>query len=163
MSTTNSGATKVKYLDPAIFAALPESLRTGYAPRPAKVSKPKIESARKHFVSGLADYSTSKERLADHAAAVATGSAILLSGLTKDEAGKIFDATKGAAIREDLENVEASAVAWTTKTGKVKHSTNSSVVNAVAAALARLQGAKDSGNATEERAARRDLALAKAA
>lgn len=163
MSTTNSGTTKIKYLDPKIYEALPETLRVGYVPRPAKVAKPKIESARKHFVSGLADYSTSKERLADHAAAVATGRAVLLSGLTKDEAGKIFDATKGTARIEDLEGVEACAVAWTTKNGKVKHSASASVVGAVAAALARLQEAKESGNSTEERAARRDLALAKAA
>lgn len=159
MKTTNAP----KLISQALFDLIPADRREGYAPRPVKARKVATPSPRKHWIEATADYKTAKDRIADHSEAIDTGRVVLLSGLTRTDSGAIFDATEGRAVLEDLSSVEASGVAWKTKSGKVRHYTAANVVGAVAAALARLQDAKESGDSQAVRDARRDLSILKAA
>ena len=123
-----------------LLSLLPQEERLKLVP----VVKAKVRKVRKGeraiFTEALADFRTNRERLAAHE--VVPGRVTVLAGLTKTEAGSIFDATAGKVNSEDLEGCEiAAGVAWVGKNGKVRSSLSGQVTATVQACLERIKAA----------------------
>lgn len=123
-----------------LLSLLPQEERLKLIP----VAKAKVRKVRKGersiFTESLADFRTNRDRLAAHE--VIPGRVTVLAGLTKTEAGSIFDATQGRMVAEDIEGVEiAAGVAWVGKNGKVRSSLSGQVTATVQACLERIKSA----------------------
>lgn len=123
-----------------LLSLLPQEERLKLVP----VLKAKARKVRKGertiFTEAIADFQTAPERLAAHE--IIPGRVTVLTGLTKTEAGSIFDATAGKVNSEDLEGVEVAAgVAWVGKNGKIRSSLSGQVTATVQACLERIKTA----------------------
>lgn len=123
-----------------LLSLLPQEERLKLAPviraKPRKARK----GERATFTEATADYKTARDRLAAHE--VIPGRVTLLAGLTKSEAGNIFDATAGKVTAEDMEAVEVAAgVAWVGKNGKLRSTLSGQVTATVQACLDRIRSA----------------------
>ena len=124
-----------------LLSLLPQEDRLKLVP----VLKPKAprkvrKGERAIFVESVTDFQTNKDRLSAHE--IVPGRVTILSGITKTDAGNIFDASQGRMVAEDLESVEVAAgVAWISKNGKVRSTTSGQVTSIVKACLDRIQSA----------------------
>jgi len=122
-----------------LLSLLPQEDRLKLVPV-VKAKRKAVRGERSIFTEALADFRTAKERLESHE--VISGRVTVLAGLTKTEAGSIFDATAGKVNSEDLEGCEiAAGVAWVGKNGKIRSSLSGQVTATVQACLERIKSA----------------------
>ena len=123
-----------------LLSLLPQEERLKLVP----VVKAKVRKVRKGertiFTEAVSDFKTAGDRLAAHE--IIPGRVTVLAGLTRHEAGQMFDISHGRLNSEDLESVEVAAgVAWVGKNGKVRSTTSGQVTSAVQACLDRIRSA----------------------
>lgn len=127
-------------------------------PNPAKVAL----AARRETIERLHFWSTKKARALHYAEVHASERSRItpMEGLTRRETALYVDVVgSGGVVESDVE-IPAGYV-LTTSTGKTAATTDAGACGAIAAALARLQAAKESGDAQGRRDARRELSLLK--
>ena len=130
------------------------------SPNPAKVAL----AARRETIEHLHFWSTKKARALHYTEVHASERSRItpMEGLTRRETALYVDVVgSGGVVESDVE-IPAGYV-LTTSTGKTVATTDAGACGAIAAALARLQAAKDSGDAQGRRDARRELSLLKSA
>ena len=128
------------------------------APNPAKVAL----TERREAIERLHFWSTKRARALHYTEVHASEKRRItpMEGLTRRETALYVDVVgSGAVVESDVE-IPAGYV-LTISTGKTVAITDAGACGAIAAALARLQAAKDSGDAQGRRDARRELSLLK--
>ena len=128
------------------------------APNPAKVAL----TERREAIERLHFWSTKRARALHYTEVHASEKRRItpMEGLTRRETALYVDVVSSGAVVESDVEIPAGYV-LTTSTGKTVATTDAGACGAIAAALARLQAAKDSGDAQGRRDARRELSLLK--
>ena len=129
-------------------------------PNPAKVAL----AARRETIERLHFWSTKKARSLHYTEVHASERSRItpMEGLTRRETALYVDVVgSGGVVESDVEI--PSGYVLTTSTGKTVATTDTGACGAIAAALARLQAAKDSGDEQGKRDARRELSRLKKA
>ena len=129
-------------------------------PNPAKAAL----TARRETIERLHFWSTKKARALHYTEVHASERSRItpMEGLTRRETALYVDVVgSGGVVESDV--ISTSGYVLTTSTGKTVATTDAGACGAIAAALARLQAAKDSGDAQGRRDARRELSLLKSA
>ena len=123
-----------------LLSLLPQEERLKLVPVVKAKARKTRKGERATFTEAVSDFRTNRDRLAAHE--VIPGRVTVLAGLTRTEAGQMFDISHGRLTSEDLESVEVAAgVAWVGKNGKVRSTTSGQVTSAVQACLDRIRSA----------------------